>query len=159
MRLDKFTEPQRATLVLCHPNANGTGCAARMSVVPATCYNEGALKVLLARQGSNSSFDWDDALEVNLDFDDVSKMLEVLRGMTESINEEKGIYAKAATLCAIFKFRHVVEPVNGYCMEIHSSDDNVKSQAVMFLSPSEAMGLSIAVENSMSAIAFGIWRW
>ena len=157
MRLDKFNGPQRATLALFHPNAKGTGCAVKMSVVPATCFTEGGLAVSLVKQ--EDGFIWNNSLDVFLQFDDVSKVLQVLRGETESIDEGKGLYEKSGELSLLLTFRHCLEPVSGYRLDVCQSLEGKKSNATMFFSPSEAIGLSIALENSMSAIAFGLWRW
>ena len=86
----------------------------------------------------------------------------MLRGETESIDEGKGLFHRYADKCQVIKFRHMIEPVCGYSLEVCEkiSRDNglhtIENTARIFLSNAEALGLSLAIEHSLAAIAFGV---
>jgi hypothetical protein len=104
-------------------------------------------------------FDWDNAIVVRLDFDDLAKVLQVLRGETESIDDGKGLFHRYADKCQVIKFRHMIEPVRGYSLEVYETfiDDKHVNESTerIFFSNAEALGLSLAIEHSFAAIAFG----
>ncbi|MBR4893727.1 MAG: hypothetical protein IKZ36_00840, partial [Kiritimatiellae bacterium] len=87
----------RPKFSLYHANAKGTGCALKMEMHPALGDADGYFMVGLAgqltvgdRRGSEPvypTFDWNNAMYVKLDFSDITKILEVFRGMTESIDD------------------------------------------------------------------------
>lgn len=49
-----------------------------------------------------------------------------------------------------------MEPVKGYSLGVYRTANNVESKVHVFLSESEALGFTCAVEGVMSVIAFGI---
>ena len=136
--------------------------------------DSGAIYMTIARQSSlvdrrstppiYPRFDLDNALKVKLDFTDLSKILQVLRGETESIDEGKGLFHRYADRCQVIKFRHMIEPVCGYSLEVSETSTDADAQtsdrkAYIFLSSAEALGLSLAIEHSFAAIAFGLWGY
>jgi hypothetical protein len=133
--------------------------------------DSGAIYATIARQSSLGdrrstppiypSFDWDNALKVKLDFTDLAKVLQVLRGETESIEDGKGLFHRYADKYQLIKFRHIIEPVCGYSLEVSETSTDADAQtsdrkAYIFLSSAEALGLSLAIEHSFAAIAFGV---
>ena len=166
---------ERPTLAFYHANGKGTGSAMKLELYPARVgdLDSGAIYATIARQSSLGDrtstppiyprFDWDNALKVKLDFTDLAKVLQVLRGETESIDEGKGLFHRYADKCQVIKFRHMIEPVCGYSLEVYetSTGDGEHAnerRAHIFLSTAEALGLSLAIEHSFAAIAFGLWR-
>ena len=169
MKTIRGEEKVRAELVLCHINDKGTGSAVKFAVVPASCYETGGLKVTFAHQ-SGKAIDWKNtSIETLMEFEDVAKLLEVLRGETESINNNiglrferiaEGFSGHLSVPCKMY-FKHILEPESGYRFNVHESGNGIDEGLnwTIILTNAEAMGLAIALENSMSAIAFGLWRW
>ena len=164
---------KRPSLVLCHANGKGTGSAIKMELYPARIGDpdSGAIYATIAPQstfgdlGSMSPvyprFDWGNAIKVRLDFTDLAKILQVLLGETESINEGKGLFYRYADKCQVIKFRHMIEPVCGYSLEASEASTDADAQtsernARIFLPSAEALGISLAIEHSFAAVAFGV---
>lgn len=163
----------RPSLVLYHANGKGTGSAMKMELYPARVgdLDGGAIYTTIARQvslGDRASnptvyprFDWDNAIKVRLGFTDLAKVLQVLLGETESIDDGKGLFHRYVDKRQTIKFRHVIEQVCGYSMEVHEAFANadghiVESVTCIFLSPAEALGINMAIQHSLAAIAFGV---
>ena len=165
---------ERPTLKLYHANGKGTGCALSLSLYPLRVgdLESGAILATFAPQKTLGDrrttppvyphFDWDnDSVTVRLDFNDLAKMLQVFRGETESIEDGKGLFHRYADKCQVIKFRHMIEPVCGYSLEVSETSTDADAQtsdrkAYIFLSSAEALGLSLAIEHSFAAIAFGV---
>ena len=157
----------RPTLNYYHPNARGTGCAVRFELHPAHDNVGGSIFATLARQrsvgGMNGgqrvfpSFDWTNRICVKLDMSDLSQMLQVFRGMLESVGDGKGLFHSSESASTIIRLEHRIEPVPGYLFDVRkkTNSDDVSSCGLVF-SPTEALGLSLAIEQSMGYIAFGI---
>ena len=157
----------RPTLTMYHPNGKGTGSAMRMELHPAHDDTAGSIMATIATQlttgDCNGSvpvyprFDWEGAITVKLDFTDISKMLQVFRGECESLEDGRGLFHKSTRGTTKIMLRHLVEPIYGYMLEVYrnalGSED---SNARIFLSPSDALGLTAAIESSMGVICFGI---
>ena len=103
-------------------------------------------------------FDWDGRLTVKLDFSDLTRIVQVLRGECESIEDGKGLYHRAPRFYTRIVLRHMVEPMVGYSLELYrtSNDGKEESNARIILSDAEALGLGLAIENSFGVISFGI---
>lgn len=154
-------------LALYHPNAKGTGCAIILELYPATKEHEGFILCSFANQmtvgnpmGDNQNypkFDWENGVVVRLWFDDLTHMLQVLRGETESIHEGRGIFRKYKECSQRIQLRHVIEPVCGYSFEVFETPANRSDEksAHMLLSPAESLGLCESIAGSMYLIAFG----
>ena len=161
---------ERPTLAFYHANGKGTGSAMKLELYPARVgdLDSGAIYATIARQSSLGDrtstppiyprFDWYNALNVKLDFTDLAKVLQVLRGETESIDEGKGLFHRYADKSQVIKFRHMIEPVCGYSLEVceTSTEYGSESGTYIFLSTAEALGLSLAIEHSFASIAFGV---
>lgn len=151
-----------------HPNAKGTGCALSLELLPADGTSEGCIMATLAgqasvgsRQGVNptySTFNWEGAVTVKLGFGDLCKILQVLRGECESIEDGKGLYHRSASASTKIAFRHLVEPVSGYALEVYRvpNDDGRDIRTHIVLTPWEATGLAESIAGSMSVVCFGL---
>ena len=157
----------RPTLTMYHPNGKGTGSAIRLELHPAHDDTAGSIMATIATQMTTGNcmdsmpvyprFDWEGAITVKLDFTDISKMLQVFLGECESLEDGRGLFHKSTRGTTKIMLRHLVEPIHGYMLEVyrntHGSED---SNARIFLSPYEALGLATAIESSMGVICFGI---
>ena len=157
----------RPTLTMYHPNGKGTGSAIRLELHPAHDDTAGSIMATIATQLTTGNcmgsmpvyprFDWDGAITVKLDFTDISKMLQVFRGEYESIEDGRGLFHKSTRGTTKIVLAHSVEPINGYMLEVYrKTSDSEDSNARIFLSPYEALGLTAAIESSMGVICFGI---
>lgn len=164
---------ERPSLVICHANSKGTGSAMKMELYPARVgdLDSGAIYATIARQislGDHTStppvypcFDWDNAIKIRLDFTDLSKVLQVLRGEMESIDDGKGLFHSHNNKCHVIEFRHTIEPIHGYSLNVYETFTDTDGYATerktqIFLSSAEALGLSLAIEHSFAYIAFGV---
>ena len=160
------TTTNRPALAFYHANGKGTGCAAKFELHPAHDSTEGSIFLRLANQrlGDGSanpriypSFDWDGAITIRLAFADVCEFLRVFRGECESIQDGKGLFHRYAGGAVKVGLRHMVEPLPCYSLEACRLDpDGNEHSACIVLSSAEALGLSLALEDSMGLIAFGI---
>lgn len=162
MKRDRFFP----SLAFYHANSRGTGSAVKFSVIPAEGQKDGHLKLTIANQltaGDRTAkvptyptFDWDDAKTVFLDFLDISKILQVLRGETEQIEDGKGLYHISTEGSAFINLRHIVDPFAGYVLEVRSTkcDHETKEYHIVF-GCAEACGLTEAIGGVMHRIAFG----
>ena len=157
----------RPALTMYHPNGKGTGSAIRIELHPAHDDTAGSIMATIATQLTIGDrlgavpgyprFDWEGAITVKLDFTDISKMLQVFRGECESIEDGRGLFHKSTRGTTKITLRHIVEPINGYMLEVsRKTSDSEDSNARIFLSPYEALGLATAIESSMGVICFGI---
>ena len=154
-------------LELYHPNARGTGCAITMVLHPADATQDGFIVVSFANQmtvgdptGDNPTFpkfDWENKVNVVLDFNDLCAILQVLRGETESIYDGRGIFHKYKEFCQKIQLRHLIDPVSGYSFEVVEIPANGgdEKRVHMLLSPAESLGIYEAITGSMYLIAFG----
>ena len=157
-------------LRLYHPNGKGTGCAMVMKLRPADAAQDGFIVVSFANQmtvgnphGDNPTFpkfDWENKVDVVLDFNDLCAILQVLRGETESIREGRGIFHKYNECCQKIQMRHLIDPVCGYSFEVleTSANGSDEKRAHMLLSPAESLGICESIAGSMYLIAFGVPR-
>jgi hypothetical protein len=158
----------RPSLALFHASPKGTGGAIKMTLHPAHDDTDGCIMLTMAnqltigdRRGPNPvfpKFDWEGRLTVKLDFTDLTKMLQVFRGECESVEDGKGLYHTTAQFTTVINLRHIVEPTPCYSLELFrtSRDGKNESRARFIMSPSEALGVSLAIENSFGVISFGI---
>ena len=158
----------RPNLTFYHPNAKGTGSAVSMNLHPAHDRVDGSIMMRVANQmtvgnrmGPNPvypRFDWENSINVKLDFNDLCKMLQVLRGECESIDGDHGLYHRSPAGATSIRLRHLLEPVQGYSLEVYrtpKSGDNEQRAHVLF-SAAESLGLCEAISGSLSVVAFGI---
>ena len=160
---------ERPSLVFYHANAKGTGSALKLELRPAKIgdLDSGAIYATIALQtggvggGKRPNFDWDNGIVAKLEFCDLAKMLQVFYGETESIDDGKGLYHRTESNTQVIRLRHVIEPINGYVLDFyqHTPKNCIQSDdrsASIILHTFEALGLKIAIENSMALIAFGV---
>lgn len=157
----------RAKLRFFHPNLKGTGCALSMELLPAQGNNEGCIMASFAnqmtvgnRQGSTltyPTFNWEGAVIVKLDFFDLCRILQVLRGECESIGNGMGLFHKSAKGNAKINIRHLIDSDQGYLFEVNRvpHEGGAETRAMIMLQPWEALGVAEAIAGSMSAICFG----
>lgn len=161
-------------LTMYHANAKGTGSAIKFTLHPARwdadngVTIDGRIMVKIANQKTLGNrlgnpptyptFDWDNAIDVSLCFDDLTKMLQVFRGECEQIADGKGLFHANAKRSQQICLRHIIDPIIGYEFEVYenSRDGKEEKRARFMLSPSEALGISIAIEQSFGMLAFGI---
>lgn len=136
-----------ASIIMYHYSSRGVGSALRFELHPYKVGDpdSGRIEMGIAPQ-KRDLFDWSNALYVSLGFEDVARMLMVFRGETESINDGKGITCRECT----FNMSHVIEPVHGYRMILTKGDRLV----AFMLKPAEALGISLALEQSMAKLVF-----
>lgn len=173
-KLDAMSEGcsvNRPRLEFYHPNAKGTGCAMAMALRPADSTHNGYVAVSFANQmtvgnsmGANPTFptfDWENSVDVVLDFDALCAILQVLRGETESIDGIHGIYHKYKEYCQKIQLRHLIDPVCGYSFEVFEKQANggEEKHVHMLLSPAESLGICESIAGSMYLITFGMPRY
>lgn len=158
----------RPNLTFYHPNAKGTGGAISLNLHPAHDDVGGSIMAKVAnqtavadRRGPNPTFarfDWENAICVKLDFNDLCKILQVFRGECESIDDGRGLYHRSPAGATRIVLRRLVTPVPGYSLELYRTraDGVSEANAHLLISPTEALGLCEAISGSMSLICFGI---
>jgi len=156
-------KPTRPTLAFYHANCRVTGSAAKFELHPAHDSEEGSILLVMANQATCTPqtpvpcFDWENAITAKLGFADICKMLQVLRGETESIDDGRGLFHATVTATTKIALRHIIEPVQAYSLEVYSCErgggNGVSSH--ILLTSAEALGLFMALENVMGLIAFG----
>lgn len=161
----------RPKFTLYKANGRGTGSAVHLELHPAHDDVDGSIFLTLACQKTvgnvqaptptYSTFAWDTAMTVKLDFNDLTQILQVFRGEVESVNNDRGLYHQSQGVCTTIKFHHVLEGSGGYALELYRSTPgrpNADRNGFFFFSNAEALGLSAAIENSLGVICFGIPR-
>lgn len=164
--MDMNTTENRPSLALYHANPSCTGCAVKFELHPARYCAEGFMLVRFAKQKTVGehledvptfpTFEWDGGIDVKLAFLDICKIIQVLRGECESIDDGKGLFHRSMEGATKVVLRHIVMPVNAYSFEVfHRGVDGRDTDAHIMLTTAEAIGLCCALENSMAAICFG----
>jgi len=158
----------RPKLSFYHPNGKGTGSAVKLSLYPAQNDVEGCIMLAIANQMTTGNvhssppvfprFDWENAICVKLDFNDLSKILQVLRGESESIDDGHGLYHRTSNASTRILLRHMLEPIQGYSLELYRTmvKGGADVNARLIFSNAEATGLCEAISGSMAVISFGI---
>lgn len=159
----------RPNMCFYHANPKGTGSAVKMNLHPAHDNTDGCIMLTIANQltvgdrraerPTFSTFDWENAICVKLDFNDLVQILQVFRGESESIGDGKGLYHVSAKGSTSIRLAHLVEPVAGYMLDLcrraaGAEGDGVRAR--FLFSPAEALGLCEAVAGSLYLVCFGI---
>ena len=154
-------------LMFYHPNGKGTGCSMAMKLRQADATGGGYIVVSFANQMTVGNmncdnptypkFDWENRVDVVLDFNDLCAILQVFRGETESVCDGRGIFHKYKECCQNIRLSHLVDPVYGYLFEVveASANGGGEKRVRMLLSPAESLGIYEAISGSMCLIAFG----
>ena len=153
---------------LFHPNSKCTGCAMKMEMHPASHDLDGYIMASFANQltvGNRSgekitysTFDWENMVCVKFDFNDLTKMLEVFRGMKLSLENGKGLFHSSASGNTKIMLKHICGEEDSYALEVcktRASDPNPVTLRIV-LKSSEAYGIALAIEDSLGAICFGV---
>ena len=107
------SESYRPRLSYYHPNGRGTGGAIQFELHPAHGCTDGSIFATFARQKTVGTcegsvrtfprFDWANRICVKLDMSDLLQMLQVFRGMQESIADGKGLFHRSTHSNTIVK--------------------------------------------------------
>lgn len=158
----------RPALKFYHANAKGTGAAMEMKLHPAHDNVDGSIMLRVANQSAVGDrrgpvptfarFDWENAICVKLDFNDLCCFLQVFRGECESINGGGGLFHKTARANTKIQLRHLLDPVTGYSLEVYRNlrEGDAGSHGHFIITPTEATGICEAIAGSMSVVGFGI---
>ena len=151
-----------------HPNARGTGSAVNFELHPAHGATGGSIFATFARQKSVggvvggqrqfASFDWPNRVCVKFDITDISHLLEVFHGMAESVAEGKGLFHLSESGTLRILFRHLVDPLPGYHLEVERKDRTTgeERRVLFFVNPAEACGLCEVFAAAIPLVAFGV---
>ena len=148
-------------------NMRGTGSAIRFELHPATRDETGSVFVSLAlqktlpsRQGPDvvyPTFDWENRIIVKLGRGDLAQILQVLRGMQESINDGKGLFHRSDKGNAVIKFFHQIDPSPCYMFSVSKQSlAGTLQNAYYVFGVDEAFSLMLCLEQAMMYICFGI---
>ena len=158
----------RPKLAFYHATPKGTGCAVTWALHPAHDDIDGSIWLRVANQmtvgnrmGPNPTFprfDWENPICVKLNFADLCTFLQVFRGECESINGDGGLLHRSPSGLTCIKLRHLVEPVQGYSLELYRTPPKggEERRAHILLSPAEALGLCESIAGAMYLVSFGI---
>jgi len=151
-----------------HANAKGTGSAIRFELHPAHDEVCGSIFMEIVRQKTVGSyadgsrifptFDWANKIVVRLDKTDLSQMLQVFRGIQESIQDGKGIFHQTPGSNTIIRFCHQIEPRPGYLLQVSRKTRTAGEPETAWFNftPCEALELSCAIEGAMVYVCFGL---
>lgn len=163
-----MNEKYSPALAFFHPNPKGTGSAIKFELKPASANQEGAIMVTGMNQqtigdlrGQNPvypKFNWDNRIVVKLGFTDLSKMLEVLRGVRESLNDGAGICHTVLGCNTRISLTHSTLVDSEYVFELYrywNNKEEERSFRIVFES-FEAIGIEAAITGAMIFVSFGI---
>lgn len=157
----------RPTLTMYHPNGKGTGSALRLELHPAHDETDGSVFIRFAPQKAVSTatgeactyptFDWENAITARLAICEIAEVMQVFNGCAESLADGRGFFHRFERAVLAFRMEHLVEPCPGYRLEANRRviDTDETQTAVIMLTPTEAYAIALALESSMSRIAFG----
>lgn len=164
----KMNTNNKPSVTFYHANPKGTGCAAQFSLRPANDEADGCVMLKIANQATVgiphvtpptvSLFDWENTIDVKLDFNDLCKIMQVFRGEEEEIDYGKGLYHMMSGFSTKIVLRHIIDPVLCYRLYVSiipTTKDKEEKYAQILFYPSEALGLCEAFAGSMSRICFG----
>ena len=161
----------RPKLSFYHANGKGTGSAVRFEAIPATGDRDGVVFMTLAQQksvatGSNeqgnrqhATFDWTNRVTVKLNFGDLCQMIPVLKGVSPSIAEGKGLYHDSRATTTIITLAFQTEPCRGHALEVSrrpKAGSEPATRIRILLNAAEAYGLGTVLEQTLGLLAFGI---
>ena len=157
----------RPSLALFHASPKGTGGAIKMTLHPAHDDTPGSVFVRMAMQRTVASqqggvqmfptFDWKNSVVLKLDRSDLSQILQVLRGMQESVMDGKGLFHRSSAGNTVIKFTHQIEPRPGYQLSVWRKPPTGEAVNVYYVfNMDEAFALMMALERAMLYVCFGI---
>jgi len=150
-----------------HASPKGTGSACKFELHPAYETAAGCIFVQMAlqktvgsRQGGMQifpTFDWANGITLKLDRSDLSQIIQVLRGMKESINDGKGLFHRSSNANTVIKFHHQIEPQSGYMLSAsRKTVDGVLTGCWFYFDVNEALTLMLSLEQAMLYVCLGI---
>ncbi len=150
-----------------HANPKGTGSAVKIELHPAHGDTAGSIFVTMAMQrtigsmqGGNQvfpTFDWSKGIRMKLDRSDISQVLQVLRGMQESIMDDKGLFHRSPAGNTVIKFSHQIEPRPGYLLSVwRKSPSGEATSGYYIFDMNEAFALMLSLERALMYVCFGI---
>ncbi len=151
-----------------HANPKGTGSALKIELHPAHDDIAGCVFLTMAMQrtigtlqGENTvfpTFDWGKSICVKLDRTDLSQILQVLRGMQESIQDGRGLFHRSAAGTTVIRFAHQIEPRCGYTLSLWRKPATGGEAYTVFyvFDMNEAFTLMLALEQAILYVCFGI---
>ena len=151
---------KRPAITICHANARGTGTALRLELHPARTDSDGSILATIAPQNEIkpvASFYWNNSISVRLCLMDLAKILQVLRGNYESIDDGKGLYHRTINGFTVVRLYHRIEPIGGYVLDVsHKSNDGETVRLIFSMTYDEAFALAEAIDHAMLYVAFGV---
>ena len=151
---------KRPAITICHANARGTGTALRLELHPARTDSDGSILATIAPQNEIkpvASFYWNNSISVRLCLMDLAKILQVLRGNYESIDDGKGLYHRTINGFTVVRLYHRIEPIGGYVLDVsYKSNDGEPVRLIFSMTYDEAFALAEAIDHAMLYVAFGV---
>lgn len=163
-----MNEKYNHTLAFFHPNPKGTGSAVKFELKPASPNQEGAIMVTCIDQmtigdlrGQNPvypRFNWDERMVIKLGFDDLSKILQVLRGETQALNEGQGICHTTMGCNTRINLSRSTMMDFEYILELYRSWNGKEEDRTFRIGfkAYEAVGIEAAITGAMVFVSFGI---
>lgn len=139
-------------LTIQRPNARKTG--AMLEVLPSPgC----AIGIKLYPQRMSDDIAYDEPITTDLFHEDMALILMVLQGLEESILNGKGIYHQYRHHTIRILFRHLIDPVAGYELEIidTKTDGSETKRAKITLQIQDALALSYGIQGVLSSSLIG----
>lgn len=159
----------RPSLGFYHASPKGNGCVAKFTLHPAHDNEDGSIMMMMAgqqtvgnRNGANptfATFDYNNAVYVKLDFNDLVEILRVFQGEIESVNDGKGLYHRSVKYATSIRVTHIIDPIVGYSIEVWRKPfrtEESETHLRIVLKPGEALGLCEAIRGSLYLVTFGI---
>lgn len=161
----KHMNTDKMTFALYHANAKGTGTALRMGVCNASESGVGYLTIEMAAQKEignkagtvSAMFDWDGKWGTRFRPSEIAKMLQVFRGINESIDYGRGLCHRTAdgNITHRIWLRHVFNTASVYPFEVARVEGEKQAVKRTFVfADYEALALCEALSGSMSRICF-----
>lgn len=163
-----MNEKYNPSLAFFHPNPKGTGSAVKFELKPASSNHEGVIMVTCMNQMTIGDlrgqapiyprFNWEERLVIKLGFADLSKILQVLRGEMEALNDGQGICHTAMGCNTRIGLKHSMAPESDYILELYRSWNNKAENRTFRIGfkSYEAVGIEAAITGAMVFISFGI---
>lgn len=156
-----------------HANAKGTGSAVALSLRPASVTSDGvvcpgSVCIEMAPQKTVPSyangvhtfatFDWDQCIVVKLGRDDLSQIIQVLRGMRENVCDGKGLFHRSQSASIVIKFNHYIDPYPCYMLSVSKKFTSSGETRSCFFSfnMDESLALMLSLEQSLMYVCMGI---
>lgn len=145
-------QKEEIMLTIQRPNAKKTGAV--LEVLPSGGCSIG-IKLYPQMEGVRLAYD--EPISTTLIYEDMALILMVLQGREESILNGKGLYHQYVHHAVRILFRHVIEPVAGYELEIidGKNDGSECRRAKIMLQTQDALALSYGIQGVLSNSLIG----